>query len=123
MSSMQQALHYNGPATGCVDFILSSPPPTDLRSPSSLANALNNADSTGPISICCQWQGADDVLRCCMLIKDENLNVPDHFNKVHKIKGGRKVKIQCRWGDCENTVVRHNFVRHIREAHLGRERR
>lgn len=107
MSSMQQALHYNGPATG----------------PSSLANALNNADSTGPISICCQWQGADDVLRCCMLIKDENLNVPDHFNKVHKIKGGRKVKIQCRWGDCENTVVRHNFVRHIREAHLGRERR
>ena len=43
MSSMQQALHYNGPATGCVDFILSSPPPTDLRSPSSLANALNNA--------------------------------------------------------------------------------
>ncbi|KIM55895.1 hypothetical protein SCLCIDRAFT_29961 [Scleroderma citrinum Foug A] len=108
MSSMQETPYYNGPAT----------------SPSSLANALGkfpNADFTRPISICCQWQGADDALRCCMLITEKN--VPDHFNKVHKIKGGQKVKIQCCWGDCENTVVRHNFVRHIREAHLGTQLR
>ncbi|KIM54048.1 hypothetical protein SCLCIDRAFT_1222264 [Scleroderma citrinum Foug A] len=43
---------------------------------------------------------------------------------VHKIKGmKRKVKIRCHWDDCQCTLVRHNFVRHIREAHLDSERR
>lgn len=104
----QQTLHYNGPAT----------------SPSSLANAsgnVPNSDFTSPISKCCQWQGADDVLRCYLLL--DHKNVPEHFKTVHGIKNmGRKMKIRCRWLDCQHTVGRHNFARHIREAHLGSER-
>jgi len=50
--------------------------------------------------------------------------VPRHFKTVHGIKDmGRKTKLQCRWPNCRSTVVRHNFVRHVREAHLGSKRR
>ncbi|KIM63751.1 hypothetical protein SCLCIDRAFT_688125 [Scleroderma citrinum Foug A] len=107
-SSMHQRLHYNGP----------------LTNPSSLSNSPGNvptANFTGPVSKCCQWQGSDDALRCYLLVDHES--VPGHFKTVHGIKDmGRKVKIRCRWLDCQQTVGRHNFTRHIREVHLGSER-
>lgn len=99
--------HYNGQTT----------------SPSSLANAPGNVPSaylTHPITVC-QWQGANGML-CNTPIT--HAGVPHHFKRVHEIKDmKRNTKIKCRWLNCQSTVVRHNFVRHLREAHLGNKRR
>ncbi|KAG6326932.1 hypothetical protein ID866_12157, partial [Astraeus odoratus] len=41
----------------------------------------------------------------------------------HGIKGSRDTHIMCPWDGCERVMARHNFVRHMRERHLGFERR
>ncbi|KAI6014184.1 hypothetical protein EDC04DRAFT_2756035 [Pisolithus marmoratus] len=49
--------------------------------------------------------------------------VPEHFEK-HGIKDiYRGTEVICRWQGCSETCIRHNFVRHIREKHLGHPRR
>jgi len=30
--------------------------------------------------------------------------------------------VSCLWPDCGQIIERHNFVRHIREVHLGHKR-
>ncbi|KAI5984124.1 hypothetical protein F5J12DRAFT_787655 [Pisolithus orientalis] len=49
---------------------------------------------------------------------------PGHFSAVHGVKGmARNVEITCGWQDCGSLVKRHNFMRHVREIHLGHGRR
>ncbi|KAI5998895.1 hypothetical protein EDC04DRAFT_3147427 [Pisolithus marmoratus] len=68
--------------------------------------------------------------RCLYLDADGTLclqeiscaSVPSHL-AGHGIKNrSRKEVIQCKWKGCAKAVVRHTFVRHIREAHLGHAR-
>lgn len=49
--------------------------------------------------------------------------VPEHFES-HGIKAiYRRVGVTCQWEGCFERCSRHNFVRHIREKHLGHTRR
>lgn len=49
--------------------------------------------------------------------------MPDHFRGKHNIKGlGRSHPLVCEWQGCKRTVVRHNYVRHVRECHLNHDR-
>lgn len=49
--------------------------------------------------------------------------VPEHFES-HGIKAiYRAVGVTCQWEGCFDRCSRHNFVRHVREKHLGHTRR
>ncbi|KAI6094531.1 hypothetical protein EDD16DRAFT_1684371 [Pisolithus croceorrhizus] len=48
--------------------------------------------------------------------------VPEHFISHGIVKKSRRERISCRWYECPEKVMRHNFVRHIREKHLGHVR-
>ncbi|KAI6030313.1 hypothetical protein EDC04DRAFT_2711356 [Pisolithus marmoratus] len=49
--------------------------------------------------------------------------VPEHFEH-HGVKSLYRGKlVDCQWEGCSETCIRHNFVRHIREKHLGHPRR
>ncbi|KAI6015671.1 hypothetical protein EDC04DRAFT_2751741 [Pisolithus marmoratus] len=48
--------------------------------------------------------------------------VSEHF-AGHGVKGKcRMDDILCNWAECAQHHKRHNFVRHVREAHLGHQR-
>ncbi|KAI6103190.1 hypothetical protein EV401DRAFT_2021332 [Pisolithus croceorrhizus] len=47
--------------------------------------------------------------------------VPEHFVS-HGITIKPREMILCQWEECSEKVVRHNFVRHVREKHLGHVR-
>lgn len=50
--------------------------------------------------------------------------VPAHFKDVHNIKGlNRSCLLDCTWRGCGLRVLRHNYVRHIRECHLNHGRK
>ena len=34
----------------------------------------------------------------------------------------RAEDVPCLWSGCERIIERHNFMRHVREAHLGHKR-
>ncbi|KAG6330005.1 hypothetical protein ID866_9083, partial [Astraeus odoratus] len=65
----------------------------------------------------CQYPGLNNGL--C----GENIScdtAPAHFATRHNIKNlSRDTNVICDWYNCGKSVVRHNFIRHIREAHLG----
>lgn len=47
-----------------------------------------------------------------------------HFKDVHGIKDlTRRCLLDCTWRDCGRQVMRHNYVRHIRERHLKHGRK
>lgn len=124
MQQTQQELHYNGPAISSSSLSNANVPSADLTTPNSKCCLWQGADDPLPvtslISIFCNWHGADG-LQCCEPINYDD--VPHHFKTVHGIKGlGREVKIRCDWDDCQDIVIRHNFVRHIREVHLNCKR-
>lgn len=49
--------------------------------------------------------------------------VPAHFRDFHGIKNlDRNHLLACNWQRCGSQVIRHNFVRHIRECHLKHDR-
>ncbi|KIM55903.1 hypothetical protein SCLCIDRAFT_29964 [Scleroderma citrinum Foug A] len=122
-----QGMHYSGPST--------------LKSTSSsLANALGNdpiesgpiesgpieagPDEAGPPpytecpSTFCLWFSGG--LPCHALI--DCGSAPEHF-KSHGIKGMTRAEdVPCLWSGCERIIERHNFMRHVREAHLGHKR-
>lgn len=103
---------------------------TSTSASSSLANVFGNVNVSEEAlkwamaifpRTYCLWWGTDTLLPCCSLISHDE--VPDHFKTVHGIKNkGRKEKILCRWDNCGEMIGRHNFVRHIREIHLGSKR-
>ncbi|KAI6111237.1 hypothetical protein F5141DRAFT_1202911 [Pisolithus sp. B1] len=48
---------------------------------------------------------------------------PGHFKDKHSITNlSRKVELVCMWQGCGCRVIRHNYIRHIREHHLGHDR-
>ncbi|KAI5981335.1 hypothetical protein EDD15DRAFT_2413145 [Pisolithus albus] len=57
-----------------------------------------------------------------LFAKDHLCKVPEHFVSHGIAKKHRGLKIPCEWDGCSRGVVRHNFVRHIREKHLGHVR-
>lgn len=69
----------------------------------------------------CQWEEPNDLMPCWTLIGYDD--VSEHYALVHGIRNmTRTEKIQCYWQGCKSKIIRHNFVRHIRETHLGYDR-
>ncbi|KAI6019591.1 hypothetical protein F5J12DRAFT_478716 [Pisolithus orientalis] len=67
----------------------------------------------------CLYPGPDG--KCC-LQEVTYATAADHFI-IHGItKKSRDEVIPCQWEGCSAEVVRHNFIRHIRERHLGHKR-
>ncbi|KAI6017541.1 hypothetical protein BKA83DRAFT_4320912 [Pisolithus microcarpus] len=99
---------------------------------SSTSNTLTNATQEAPASgkrlnqyTCCPWtlclhtdlQGWEclDLINCG--------TAPDHFKNQHGITNmSREVELVCVWQGCGCQVTRHNYVRHVREHHLGHDR-
>ena len=73
-----------------------------------------------PPTSLCMWRTTSDS-QCGMIVHPDT--VSGHFRDHHGIKnlGGRDV-IVCHWLGCGIHLARHNFVRHIREVHLGHAR-
>ncbi|KAL4072450.1 hypothetical protein V8B97DRAFT_2023592 [Scleroderma yunnanense] len=58
---------------------------------------------------------------CAMIISCNT--VAAHFRDNHNIVDmSRKDYIVCQWPGCLKQVLRHNFVRHVRERHLCHQR-
>ncbi|KAI9460814.1 hypothetical protein HD554DRAFT_1565685 [Boletus coccyginus] len=71
--------------------------------------------------VICQWRDEASEI-CGNVISCES--VPKHFRDRHEIKSGDHFRVvTCRWEWCCLNVARKNFVRHIRECHLGHIRR
>ncbi|KAL4081946.1 hypothetical protein V8B97DRAFT_2020490 [Scleroderma yunnanense] len=52
------------------------------------------------------------------------ITAADHFRDRHGIVGlQRKKPIICQWAGCLKQISKHNYVRHVRERHLGCRRR
>ncbi|KAF8423197.1 hypothetical protein L210DRAFT_831292, partial [Boletus edulis BED1] len=50
-------------------------------------------------------------------------NVPAHFQRFHGIRKMKQdVLVCCQWEGCHKRLRRKNFVRHIREHHMGHPR-
>ncbi|KAG6328630.1 hypothetical protein ID866_10459 [Astraeus odoratus] len=50
-------------------------------------------------------------------------NIPSHFASNHGItRLSRETHILCEWDCCWKWVLRHNWVRHLREKHLHHPR-
>lgn len=69
----------------------------------------------------CQYQDPDGR-PCLQYITPATVSA--HFANCHGVKAmSRGQLIACRWDGCGNKrVLRHSFVRHIREKHLGHAR-
>lgn len=67
----------------------------------------------------CHYLFADGT-RCLQVITCDTVST--HF-AGHGVEGkSRAEEILCRWEGCFQPQKRHNFVRHVREAHLGHRR-
>lgn len=67
----------------------------------------------------CHYLFADGT-RCLQVITCDTVST--HF-AGHGVEGkSRAEEILCRWEGCFQSQKRHNFVRHVREAHLGHRR-
>ncbi|KAI6022218.1 hypothetical protein PISMIDRAFT_424487 [Pisolithus microcarpus 441] len=100
--------------------------PMELHAPRTLDNYTAQGHSDHPShapsnngSIACGWRD-DEGKECGMPIRPRDCN--DHYATVHGIKRkARGFKITCRWCPPEKRkeLSRHNFLRHMREVHLG----
>ncbi|KAL4074054.1 hypothetical protein J3A83DRAFT_4233236, partial [Scleroderma citrinum] len=117
METLKEGIHFHGPSIMCVIF----PPWLHgwvLIDATLNYTAITSTDKmfTDCPSVYCQYLGINDM-PCSELITCND--VSQHFNTVHGIKGmTREVEFLCRWPNCGQTIIRHNFVRHI----LGHER-
>lgn len=81
-------------------------------------NKRNQYENCPPLR--CQCLGPNDIV-CEQVVTC--YSAPEHFRAVHGIKdAARNVPIHCRWVDCNQQVLRHNFLRHVRETHLKHNR-
>lgn len=68
----------------------------------------------------CRYAGSGGD-QCSQLINCAT--VPEHFRVAHGVRDmARSSLICCRWQGCEQRVLRHNFIRRIREWHLMHQR-
>ncbi|KAI6009687.1 hypothetical protein EDC04DRAFT_2772773, partial [Pisolithus marmoratus] len=104
--------HYRGPSTSI----------------SSIAHALVPPQTANNETVCNQNQATSCHSRPCLYNRNGNAcgepitcgTVPEHFSAAHGVKHiGSDLKIPCEWQNCGRKVLRHNFVRHVREKHLG----
>ncbi|KAI6027102.1 hypothetical protein EDC04DRAFT_3092077 [Pisolithus marmoratus] len=87
--------------------------------PIQTANNQVNQYNNCPFQLCFYNQDGNE---CWELITCGT--APEHFSAVHGIRRmARGVEITCGWQGCECLIRRHNFIRHIREVHLGHGRR
>ncbi|KAL4075128.1 hypothetical protein V8B97DRAFT_1944585 [Scleroderma yunnanense] len=108
------ALHYQGSApehvVGNVQEIVDQ-----ISVPVDEQNKVSNCPST-----VCLWESMDGMP--CF----EPINYDDgvkHFKTMHAIKNlSRNMPVLCKWLNCRQVVARHNFTRHVREAHLNHGR-
>lgn len=112
----QRPEHYAGPSTSI----------------SALAGAIELLPAANNATVQTQNQFSSCPSQRCLYIRDgsecgESITcstAPEHFSAMHGIKDMmRSTKIVCKWQDCGYEVLRHNFVRHIRESHMGHKRR
>lgn len=131
-SSPQEHPGYSSPIQPHSQQIYSTGPPgfhtgnqMEPHSPSTLDNYTAQAHSDHPShtlsvyrSIPCGWRD-DEGNKCSMLVHARDCN--DHFATVHSIKRmTRDFEITCRWCPPERmNLRRHNFLRHVKEVHLG----
>ncbi|KAI6013306.1 hypothetical protein EDC04DRAFT_2609378 [Pisolithus marmoratus] len=97
-----------------------------------LTRAIESPQATDNATVENQNQFINCHSHLCLCIQNGNAcvesitcgTVPEHFRAMHSIKGlPRDFMILCEWQNCGSKIRRHNFVRHIREKHLGHERR
>ncbi|KAI5981353.1 hypothetical protein EDD15DRAFT_2204105 [Pisolithus albus] len=86
--------------------------------------AAGVARGTAPVGCIAPVQSpvkeADNGTRCLQIITCATVST--HF-AGHGVEGKpRAEEILCRWEGCFQSQKRHNFVRHVREAHLGHRR-
>ncbi|KAI6103189.1 hypothetical protein EDD17DRAFT_1654871 [Pisolithus thermaeus] len=67
----------------------------------------------------CLYLGPNGT-RCSQVITCAT--VPEHFISHGVANKSRDEVISCQWEGCSHRVMRHNFVRHVREKHLGHVR-
>ncbi|KAI6110118.1 hypothetical protein F5141DRAFT_1203370 [Pisolithus sp. B1] len=67
----------------------------------------------------CLYLGPNGT-RCSQVITCAT--VPEHFISHGVANKSRDEVISCQWEGCSYRVMRHNFVRHVREKHLGHVR-
>ncbi|KAL4075419.1 hypothetical protein V8B97DRAFT_1946662 [Scleroderma yunnanense] len=118
-SPMEGVVHYDGPSNCQTSSLHNTFGNThkitdQVNQPIDKPNQATDHPSTN-----CLWLDTDSM-PCLTPINGDD--VPEHF-KAHDIKNKkRKSGIACLWNGCRQIVTRHNFVRHIREVHLGYER-
>ncbi|KAF8443240.1 hypothetical protein L210DRAFT_3535191, partial [Boletus edulis BED1] len=94
-------------------------PSPDTSDNSYVTGALH---THSPASIRCRWTGSGHIEGCGTQITREN--VPAHFQRFHGIRKMKEdVLVCCQWDGCHKRLRRKNFVRHIREHHMGHPRR
>ncbi|KAI6141544.1 hypothetical protein EDD17DRAFT_1902512, partial [Pisolithus thermaeus] len=74
---------------------------------------------------CCPWNFClytdPQGWECLELINCGS--APDHFKNKHGIINlAREVELICMWQGCGRRIIRHNYIRHVREHHLGHDR-
>ncbi|KIN98662.1 hypothetical protein M404DRAFT_845852 [Pisolithus tinctorius Marx 270] len=116
MSFLDDGTHEHGGDTKTsVSYALAN-----VIEPLQMTNNSTNRYSNCALQLCLYLR--DDGNECLEFITCGS--VPEHFRDFHAIRNmARDVKITCRWPNCGCWVQRHNFVRHIREVHLGHGRR
>lgn len=104
--------HHQGPTT--TSFTLDGA----VRETTTVDSQVNNSD--GCLSIPC-FHPRTDGAACLDWIACHD--VPTHFKEVHNVRNlPRNCSLICRWQDCGRVVLRHNFVRHVRECHFEHNR-
>ncbi|KAI6143981.1 hypothetical protein BKA82DRAFT_1008850 [Pisolithus tinctorius] len=106
--------HYNGSIANSTSHTLSKAP---QETPT--AEKQVNQYTSCPWTFCLY---TDPEGRECL----EFINcgtAPDHFKDTHGISNiARDVELVCVWQGCGVRVIRHNYIRHIREHHLHHDR-
>lgn len=113
--------HYVGrvnPKSYTLDGALGDAPQNkhDISSPES---THTNSYVNCPLAHC-QCSGPGGMV-CGQLITCGRAS--EHFKDAHGIRDiPRSANILCAWIDCNQPMLRHNFIRHIREFHLKHKR-
>ncbi|KAG9318211.1 hypothetical protein JVU11DRAFT_291 [Chiua virens] len=82
-------------------------------------SAANDCDHSCVAKAQCKW--VDDSGRKCAAEISCNM-LSAHLRGVHNKKVEEDGKVSCRWAACLKRSSHKNFIRHVRECHLGHHR-
>ncbi|KAI6135996.1 hypothetical protein F5141DRAFT_1071660 [Pisolithus sp. B1] len=95
-------------------------PPRYPSSEQHSAVPKSNQFANCPQSVCLYTGSGGD--QCSQIINCST--VVEHFRVVHEIPNiSSATPLRCGWQDCGQTLLRSNYIRHIREHHLKHDRR